>query len=184
MTDYSNLSDAEKLEVIKNAVRSYPDFPKKGILFRDVFSVLSNPPIHTLLKEQLVNAARNIQPPIECVVGLDARGFLFGPIIALDLNIPFVPIRKKGKLPGKIRSYKYALEYGEDTVEIQEDQIKQGQRVLIVDDLLATGGTLKAACELVTQVGGTLAQSLVVMELVDLKGREKLPGEVVTLIQY
>ncbi|XP_066255566.1 adenine phosphoribosyltransferase [Euwallacea similis] len=184
MTDHQQLSDKEKLQLIKDSVKSYPDFPVPGVVFRDLFSVLENPPIFALLKELLIKQVKQIQPPIESVVGLDARGFLFGPLISLDLQVPFVPIRKKGKLAGKVRSYKYSLEYGEDTMEIKEDAIKPGQRVLVVDDLLATGGTLNAACNLVSQVGGIVVKCLVVIELVDLKGRDKLPAEVLPLTQF
>ncbi|KAL1502718.1 hypothetical protein ABEB36_007822 [Hypothenemus hampei] len=104
-------TEEEKLELIKNAVKSYPDFPKPGVIFRDLFSVLTNPPIFALLKEVIIEKIKDI--PIDCVVGLDARGFLLGPIVALELKVPFVPIRKKGKLPGKVQSLKYDLEYGQ-----------------------------------------------------------------------
>ncbi|ENN71876.1 adenine phosphoribosyltransferase [Dendroctonus ponderosae] len=180
----AQLNDEDKLKLIKEAVKSYPDFPVAGVLFRDLFSVLQNPPLFALLKELLTKKAQEIAPAVQSVVGLDARGFLLGPLIALELQIPFVPIRKKGKLPGKVRSLKYALEYGEDTVEIQEGAIRPGERVLIVDDLLATGGTLNAACQLVEQVGGQVVRSMIVIELVGLKGRAKLPVEVTSLIQF
>ncbi|XP_030755090.1 adenine phosphoribosyltransferase [Sitophilus oryzae] len=178
------MSKQDKLEELKKAVKSYPDFPKPGIIFWDLFSILSNPSASTLLKEILIDTAKTICPPVEVVVGLDARGFLLGPLISLELNIPFVPIRKKGKLPGKVQSYKYELEYGEATVEIQEESIKAGQIVLVVDDLLATGGTLGAACELVKKLGGTVSKCLVVMELPALNGRKKIPADVISLMEF
>ncbi|EFA06669.1 adenine phosphoribosyltransferase [Tribolium castaneum] len=174
----------QKIAQIKANVTSYPDFPKPGILFRDLFSVFQKPELIAILRDVLVSFARKIEPPAECIVGLDARGFLLGPLMAIDLNIPFVPIRKKGKLPGKILSAQYALEYGHDTVEIQENSISKGQRVLLVDDLLATGGSLGAACQLVRGAGGEVAGCLVLMELEGLKGREKVPAEVLSIIKY
>ncbi|CAH1129963.1 unnamed protein product [Ceutorhynchus assimilis] len=185
MTDNNRkLSDQQKLELIKEAVKSYPDFPVPGVNFKDLFSVLQNPPIFAILNEILVKTAKQIQPAVECVVGLESRGFLLAPLIALELQIPFVPIRKKGKLPGKVKSHKYALEYGQDIVEIQEGAIKPNEKVLIVDDLLATGGTLNAACQLISQVGGNVASCLIVIELLDLKGRDKVSSPISSLIQY
>ncbi|XP_044263940.1 adenine phosphoribosyltransferase isoform X2 [Tribolium madens] len=147
-------------------------------------SVFQQPELIATLRDVLVSLARKIEPPVECVVGLDARGFLLGPFVSLELQIPFVPIRKKGKLPGKTLSAQYALEYGHDTIEIQENSIRRGQRVLLVDDLLATGGSLGAACQLVRGLGGEVASCLVLMELGALKGREKVPADVVSVIQY
>ncbi|KAF7267468.1 adenine phosphoribosyltransferase [Rhynchophorus ferrugineus] len=172
------------LETLKNAVKSYPDFPIPGVIFRDLFSVLADPQLFPLLKKCLIEEVKAINPPVECVVSLDARGFLLGPIIALELGIPFIPIRKKGKLPGKVRSYDYTIEYGQSTVEIQENSVKPGQKVLVVDDLLATGGTLDAACKLIKQEGGDVVSCLVVMELNDLKGREKISANVISLLQF
>ncbi|KAG5876917.1 hypothetical protein JTB14_021360 [Gonioctena quinquepunctata] len=174
----------EKIEFVKKHLKSYPDFPKKGILFWDIFSVLQQPKIFRALSEILIQTAREINPPVECVAALDARGFLFGTLLALELNIPFVPIRKKGKLPGKVVSVSYLKEYGEDSLELQLDSIEKGQRVLIIDDLLATGGSLFAACNLIRNVGGDPFACLIIMELEDLKGREKILSNVISLIKY
>ncbi|XP_017769606.1 PREDICTED: adenine phosphoribosyltransferase isoform X2 [Nicrophorus vespilloides] len=175
---------ANKIDEIKKAISSYPDFPIKGILFRDVFSVLRQPKIFGLLRDVMVEHAKQLQPPVQVVAALESRGFLFGPLIALELNVPFVPIRKKGKLPGMTRTVQYSLEYGQDAFEMQEDAVKQGDRVLIVDDLLATGGSMSASCSLVNAFGAEVAECFVVMELSDLNGRAKIAANVHSLIQY
>lgn len=118
------------------------------------------------------------------VVGLDARGFLFSFMIATELEIACVPVRKKGKLPGDCIKYEYVLEYGTDVFEIQKDAIKEGQNVLIIDDLLATGGSLNAACELVQKAGGVIKECIVIIELTALKGRDKIKSPVFSFIQY
>ncbi|RZC34503.1 adenine phosphoribosyltransferase [Asbolus verrucosus] len=193
----SSLQD--KINLLKNHVNEYPDFPKTGILFRyystevkcilrcnyrDLFSVFQEPEIARTLRDVLIEFAAKVTPPVECIVAVDARGFLLGPLIALELKVPFVPIRKRGKLPGKVCSVSYTLEYGEDTLEIQEGSVKKNQSVLIVDDLLATGGSLSTACKLVEKLGGKVAACLVVMELTQLKGRSQISADVVSLIQY
>lgn len=152
--------------------------------FRDIFSVLQQPDMFSLLCDTLVNHSKTISPSIECVTALDSRGFLFGPLLALQLKVPFVPIRKKGKLPGKLTSVSYKLEYGEDVLEMQSDSIKPNQKVLIVDDLLATGGSLGAACKLIQEAGGVVVECLVVMELLGLKGRSNVPAPVHSLLKY
>lgn len=121
---------------------------------------------------------------INVIVGLDARGFLFSFMIAAELKIACVPVRKKGKLPGDCIKHEYVLEYGNDVFEIQKDSIKEGQKVLIIDDLLATGGSLNAACELVKKTGGIVKECVVIMELTELKGREKVKAPVFSFIQY
>lgn len=137
------------------------------------------------LKELFLAHIKRECPDVEVVCGLEARGFLFGFQIAADLGIPFVPIRKKGKLPGELYSQEYALEYGTDKFEIQKNAIKSGQKVLIVDDLLATGGTMEAASRLIEKCGGQVAECLAVIELVGLNGRSKLAGtKVHSFIQY
>ncbi|VEN56118.1 unnamed protein product [Callosobruchus maculatus] len=136
-----------------------------------------------MLKDALVVEAKKISPPVECVAGLEARGFLFGPLISLELNVPFVPIRKKGKLPGNLLSVCYSKEYGQDVLEVQENAIKPGKRVLLVDDLLATGGSLLASYHLVKKAGAQVAASLVIIELEPLKGRDTLPTDVISLIK-
>ncbi|KAK5648981.1 hypothetical protein RI129_003873 [Pyrocoelia pectoralis] len=162
------MSRLSKINLIKNTIKSYPDFPKPGVLFRDIFAVLNQPDVAAVLYEVLCEEAKSISPPVDCIAALDARGFLFGTIIAKELNIPFVPIRKKGKLPGDVQSVRYQLEYREDEVEIQTETIRPGQRVLIVDDLLATGGTLAAAVQLITKLGAD-AVCLIIIELTDLE---------------
>lgn len=121
---FQNEETNAKLDIIKKHIASFPDFPKKGILFWDIFSVLQRPKIFQILKEVLIEAVRNIQPPPDCVVSLDSRGFLFGPLISLEFDFPFVPIRKKGKLPGEVVSSTYSKEYGEDTLELQLGSIQ------------------------------------------------------------
>ncbi|CAH1101234.1 unnamed protein product [Psylliodes chrysocephalus] len=165
-------SNEEKLQIVKKHIRNYNDFPKKGIMFWDVFSVLKEPKIFHLLKEVLVDTVKKIDPPIECIAALDARGFLFGSLLSLEFNVPFVPIRKKGKLPGCTFRASYSKEYGEDTLEVQIGSIKKGQKLLIIDDLLATGGTLACSSQLAKQCGAEDITYLVVLELEDLKGRE------------
>lgn len=137
-----------------------------------------------LLCDTLLSHCKTISPAIECVAALDARGFLFGPILALELKVPFVPIRKKGKLPGEVLSQSYKLEYGQDTLQLQSNSIKAGQRVIIVDDLLATGGSMNAACSLIKKVGAVVVECLVVMELLALKGRDNISDPVHSLIKY
>lgn len=180
---FQNEETNAKLDIIKKHIASFPDFPKKGILFWDIFSVLQRPKIFQILKEVLIEAVRNIQPPPDCVVSLDSRGFLFGPLISLEFDFPFVPIRKKGKLPGEVVSSTYSKEYGEDTLELQLGSIQQGQRVLLVDDLLATGGTLSCASELIEKIGGEVVACLVIMELPKLNGRNLINANVLSLIE-
>nr|CAI5839693.1 unnamed protein product [Callosobruchus analis] len=151
--------------------------------FRDVFSILRKPEYFHILKDALLEEARKIKPPIGCVAGLEARGFLFGPLISLELNIPFVPIRKKGKLPGNLISVCYAKEYGQDVLELQDDAIEPGTRVLLVDDLLGTGGSLAAAHRLVKKAGADVASCLLIIELEALNGRDAVPTDVVSLIK-
>ncbi|KAF2894970.1 hypothetical protein ILUMI_11203 [Ignelater luminosus] len=175
---------SEKIELIRNHVQSFPDFPKPGVLFKDIFSVLREPKVFSVLCDILCKHVKSLPSKIEYVTALDSRGFLFGPIIALDQQVPFVPIRKKGKLPGDICSASYKLEYGEDTLEIQANSIPKGANVLVVDDLLATGGSLSAACSLIESIGAKTVECLIVMELTSLKGREKLKAPVHSLLKY
>lgn len=130
-----------------------------------------------VIKDLLIDHIHTSGSQPEAIVGLDARGFLFGFTLAAELGLPFIPIRKKGKLPGKCLSYQYTLEYGSDQFEMQENSIRAGQRVLIVDDLLATGGSLNAACELIQKAGGIVDEVVVLIELTALKGRARIPVE-------
>ncbi|MEO1011696.1 MAG: adenine phosphoribosyltransferase [Bacteroidota bacterium] len=168
---------------LKKYVRDVPDFPSKDIIFRDITPLLGNPDALNATSEQLLQLTRGKE--INTVVGIESRGFFFAPFLASRLGAGFVPIRKPGKLPGKVIGEKYALEYGADTLEILENSIAKGDRVLVHDDVLATGGTAKAACTLVERLGGTVVQCNFLIELGFLKGREKLNGfDVQALMHY
>ena len=158
---------------LRDHIRDVPDFPKPGILFKDITPLLMDPSAFRLCIERLCGPWHNNEPDV--IVGIEARGFIFGAAMAVQMGVPFVPIRKPGKLPWKTRALSYSLEYGEDTIEIHEDAVRPGQRVLLVDDLLATGGTMGAAIRLVQDLGGEVVEALFVVELEDLGGREKLP---------
>jgi adenine phosphoribosyltransferase len=155
---------------LKAYIRDFPDFPKQGILFRDISPLLGDPGAFGDCVRQL--AARTARP--DAVVGIESRGFLFGATLAMHWNVPFVPARKFGKLPGKTVRQVYSLEYGEDTLEIHADAIARGRAVVIVDDLLATGGTAKATTQLVEQLGAKVQALLFVIELEGLGGRAAL----------
>jgi adenine phosphoribosyltransferase len=170
------------IESLKSLIRDIPDFPKPGILFRDITPMLANPSGLALAIELLANPFRGKN--IDLVVGAESRGFIFGTAVACCLSAGFVLVRKPGKLPHKRIAMSYELEYGTDTLEMHADAIIKGQRVLIVDDLLATGGTMKACCDLVTKLGGTVAGIAVLIELTGLNGRAKLPSEVHSVIKY
>lgn len=157
---------------LKQFIRDIPDWPKKGILFRDITPLLADSAALSLAVEYLCQPYRNAG--IGQVVGVEARGFIFAAAVARALNAGFIPIRKPGKLPGKIDSVTYDLEYGQDTLEIRTDAFSSGSKVLMVDDLLATGGTMAAACHLVEKDGGRIAGITFLVELSDLNGRAKL----------
>ncbi|KAM3721309.1 Adenine phosphoribosyltransferase [Dirofilaria immitis] len=166
-------------EEVGSKLRVFPDFPKPGIRFIDVMVLMRYPLLLEELYAAIAEHARvEIPVTIDAVAGLEARGFLFGPQIAMILKVPFVPIRKKGKLPGKTYKEVYQKEYGEDVIEVQEDAIKQGSKVLLVDDLLATGGSLKAAASLVEKAGGDVAEAFTLIELAYLKPREHMPEHI------
>jgi adenine phosphoribosyltransferase len=168
---------------LKKLIRDIPDFPKKGILFRDITPLLADPGGLALSIELLANPFRGKN--IDVVVGAESRGFIFGTAVACAISAGFQLVRKPGKLPHKRVSMSYDLEYGKDTLEMHADAITRGQRVLIVDDVLATGGTMKACCDLVRQLGGEIAGVAVLIELAGLDGRTKLPGiDVHSVIQY
>jgi adenine phosphoribosyltransferase len=153
-------------------IRDVADFPKPGILFKDITPLLASPAGLSLAVEFLTQPFRDKH--IDIVVGAESRGFIFGTAVARNLSAGFVPIRKPGKLPAKKLSLTYELEYGKDTLEIHADAIKPGQRVLLLDDLLATGGTMKACCDLVRKLGGDIVGVAVLIELADLGGRERV----------
>ena len=170
---------------LKDLIRDVPDFPKSGILFRDITTLLKNPAglrytIDTFAQKCLET---KLQP--DYIAGIESRGFIFAPLLAYQLNAGFVPVRKSGKLPAAVHSIEYALEYGTDTLEIHQDAIQAGTKVLIVDDLIATGGTAKATVELCHKIGAEVIGCAFVIELKDLQGREKLPDvPIITLIEY
>ncbi|XP_005186668.1 adenine phosphoribosyltransferase [Musca domestica] len=178
------MNSEQKLEYINKHIGVYPDFPKKGILFRDIFGALTDATACQYLKDVLLEHVRKTNPDIDLIVGLESRGFLFNLMLAAELGVGCAPIRKKGKLPGECVSVEYTLEYGSDIFEMQKTAIKPGQKVLIIDDLLATGGSLSAAIELVRKAGGEVVQCLVVMELAFLDGRKKLDADIHSLLKY
>lgn len=168
---------------LKKLIREVPDFPKPGILFYDITTLLRDAAGLGKLTDALVAHYRD-QPP-DVVAGIEARGFMFGPVMATHLGRGFVPIRKPGKLPAESISVTYDLEYGSDSLEIHKDAIGPGQRVLVVDDLLATGGTALATCQLVEKLGGVVSGVAFVIELEFLKGREKLKKyDIFSVLQY
>ncbi|MBN3319853.1 APT phosphoribosyltransferase, partial [Atractosteus spatula] len=175
----------EKLKYIREKIRPFPDFPSKGIIFRDICPILKDPKALSTVIDLFEEHVRQTYPDVELIVGLDARGFLFGPLLAQRLGVGFVLIRKKGKLPGPTASVGYTLEYGKAEAEVQEDAIEPGQKVLIIDDLLATGGTLYAACELMKKQKAQILGCLVVIELTDLNGADRLkPSTLFSLVHF
>ena len=162
------------MKTVKDYIRTIPDFPQKGIMFRDVTTVLGDSEGFTLAIDTLQKELEGVD--FDLIAGIDSRGFLFGAPLAYNLKKPFVPIRKKGKLPYKTIEESYALEYGTATIEIHEDAIKEGQKVVLIDDLIATGGSMKAAVSLVEKLGGKVEKILFLIELPDLHGRDALKG--------
>jgi adenine phosphoribosyltransferase len=170
-------------EQLKRLIREIPDFPKPGIVFYDITTLLKDKAGFGALIDQL--AEYYISQDVDLVLGMEARGFIFAPALAYRLNAGFVPVRKPGKLPAATVKYDYALEYGTNSLEIHQDAIQKGQRVLIVDDLLATGGTAEATAKLAERLGAKIAGLGFVVELDFLKGREKLKGyDVMSLLRY
>jgi len=159
---------------LKDYIRSIPDFPKKGILFYDISTLLAHPDAWQVALGRLARMTMHFQP--EILAGIESRGFLVSSPLASRIGLGSTMIRKKGKLPGDTIEYKYDLEYGTDTIEIQADAIKQGQRVVVLDDLLATGGTMAASINLLNQVGAEVVGVVCMIELSFLNGREKLGG--------
>ena len=169
-------------EKIKEKVRSIPDYPKKGIIFRDITTLLRDGP---LFRACIDTIAEHFKGRVDAVAGVEARGFIIGSAVAYKLGKGFIPIRKEGKLPYDKVKKTYSLEYGEETIEIHKDALAKGERILLVDDLLATGGTAKASCELIESLGGKIVGVAFIIELTDLHGRDKLSGkEVFTLAKY
>jgi len=169
---------------LRAALRQFPDFPIPGIDFVDILPLFASHSLHTslirALELQVLLFKNGVRPDV--IVGLDARGFLFGPSLALSLGASFAPVRKRGKLPGPTEEASFEKEYGQDFFQIQSDAVTKGQKVLVVDDIIATGGSAEAAGKLVRQLGGDLIGYLFILELDFLKGRDKLDAPVVTLL--
>ena len=171
------------MKKLEDYVVTIPDFPEPGIMFRDITSVIQDPDGLKMAVDGLVDLVRDLD--FDLVVGPESRGFIFGVPVAYLLGKGFIPVRKKGKLPRETVSEKYDLEYGQAEVEIHKDAIRPGQKVVIVDDLIATGGSAEAAAKLVTKLGGEVVRMVFVMELAGLEGRKKLAGyDVESLIVY
>ena len=171
------------MQRLESKIRAIPGFPKPGVVFRDITPLVSDPAMLRLAVHQLVHPF--IGEPIDAVAGMEARGFIFGALSAQELNVGFVPLRKPGKLPYDVQSVSYELEYGTASLEAHIDAISPGDRILLVDDLIATGGTASASCELVERLGGEIAACAFLIELDGLGGRARLPGRRVhTLLHY
>ena len=171
------------MKKIEDYVRSIPDFPEPGLIFRDVTSILQDADGLKLAIDSMQECLKDTE--VDVIVGTESRGFMFGVPIAYNLHKPFVPVRKKGKLPCETVSRSYDLEYGSATIEMHRDSIKPGQKVAVIDDLIATGGTVEAAVKLIEELGGEVVKIVFLMELAGLKGREKLAGyDVASVIRY
>ncbi|AMC93182.1 adenine phosphoribosyltransferase [Erysipelothrix larvae] len=168
---------------LKQYIATIPDFPQEGILFRDITPLMADGKAFREATERFVAFAKEVDA--EVIVGPESRGFIFGCPVATELGIGFIPVRKPGKLPRETVSFEYDLEYGSNELHVHKDGIKPGQKVLIIDDLLATGGTIEASVNLVRQLGGEVVGCAFLIELADLNGREKLKGiDVFTIMQY
>jgi adenine phosphoribosyltransferase len=174
---------SKTVEKLRAAVRDVPDFPKKGIVFKDITPVLSDAGLFRASIDLFLERCRGKE--IDKIVGIDARGFVFGSAVAYELGVGFVPIRKRGKLPYRTQVAKYSLEYGEAEVEMHTDAVTQGERAVLIDDLLATGGTAAAAAVLIRKAGGQLLEAQFLIELEFLEGRKRLePTPVTAFLQY
>ena len=172
-------------QYLRQHIRTVPDWPAPGVQFRDITPLLQDPKVFRVLIDAFVHRYMDKALRPDVVAGLDARGFILGAVVAYELNVGFVPIRKKGKLPFTTVEETYELEYGTDSLEMHEDAITKGQRVLIVDDVLATGGTMRACCDLVEHLGGEIVGIAVLTELTFLQGRQKVePYQVHSVLQY
>lgn len=171
------------MDSIRSKIRAIPDFPKPGILYRDITPLVKDPHALRLAVHHLIHPF--VDDDITAVAGMEARGFIFGSLVAWELSIPFIPLRKPGKLPYDVKSASYDLEYGSAVLEMHVDAVAKGDKVLLVDDLIATGGTARASCELIEQLGAEVAALAFVIELDALAGREKLAGyRVHSLLHY
>ena len=160
---------------LKDSIRSIPGWPIDGVIFRDLTTLMQDPEAYRNTCDVFYNRYQKLN--IDKVVGIDARGFVFGAVLAYQLNVGFIPVRKKGKLPHKTVSEQYTLAYGNNTVEMHADAIAEGEKVVIIDDLIATGGTIEAAVKLVKKLGGDILECGFIVELPDLKGREKIKDQ-------
>lgn len=177
------LLDEETDKRLRAAVRDVPDFPKEGILFRDITTLLLDVDTHRMAIDALARPFRDAPP--DQILGIESRGFIFGSSLALELGSGFILARKPGKLPADTETMSYDLEYGSDAIEVHRDAIRPGARVLVVDDLIATGGTAKAACELIERLGGTVAGAMFLIELTGLNGRALLGSRpVYSILRY
>jgi adenine phosphoribosyltransferase len=168
---------------LKTLIRDIPDFPKPGILFRDITTLLRDPAGLKYSIETLAAQVRDLQP--QYIVGMESRGFIFGSALAYELGLGFIPVRKPGKLPADVHTVEYALEYGTDRLEIHQDAVVPNSRVLIVDDLIATGGTAGATAQLLQEIGSTLVGCAFIIELDALNGRSHLPNvPIISLVHY
>lgn len=177
--------EKDKLQYVRENVREVPDFPKKGILFLDVTTIVKDAKAFDLCIEYLYEKFRDEK--IDYIAGIESRGFIFGAALANKMKVGFIPIRKPNKLPAETIKETYSLEYGTDTIEMHADALKQGDRVLVIDDLLATGGTAVAACNLVKRVGAEVVAAAFIIELDPLKGREKIENngvKVISMLNY
>src|SRR5438270_13019581 len=179
----SGFVNSERIQKIRNGIRDVPDFPKKGIIFKDITPILKDGVLFRSSIDLFVEQCQDKKP--DKIVGIDARGFLFGSAVAYELGIGFVPLRKKGRLPYKTETAKYSLEYGEAEMELHIDAITRGEQIVLIDDLLATGGTSASAATLIKKVGGDLVAAIFLIELEFLNGREKLkPTEIISFLKY
>lgn len=171
------------MKTVEEYIRSIPDFPEPGIVFRDVTSLLQDADGLKLAIDEMIKTLENVD--FDIVAGTESRGFIFGVPVAYAMHKPFIPVRKAGKLPCETVSQSYDLEYGSATIEIHKDSIKPGQKVVLIDDLIATGGTIEAAAKLVEQLGGEVVKMLFLLELKGLNGREKLKDyDVESIVSY
>jgi adenine phosphoribosyltransferase len=168
---------------LKSFIRDVPDFPQPGVLFRDITPLLRDPAAYRYVIDELARRTGAFSP--DAIVGIESRGFLFGAPVSYQLGLPFVPVRKAGKLPAERMSVEFALEYGQSQLDVHADALERGQRVMIVDDLLATGGTAAATAKLVERLGASVAAIAVVAELAFLGGRDRLRGhQIISLVRY
>ncbi len=159
---------------IKSKIRTIPDYPKKGIMFRDITTLIKDPVGFRLVIDTLTQRYIHADFDFDTIVGIESRGFIIGSALSYTLGKGFIPIRKKGKLPAEVEFQEYALEYGTDRIEIHKDALKKGERVILVDDLLATGGTAMAAAALVEKIGGTVVEMCFIVDLPEVGGKKKL----------